>query len=480
MGAEIKTDHFSPQDFATFAKRLSAETKLLAERCQDGHFAPYEPKLGFELEGWLLNQEHQPAPCNGELLAKLKHPQLVHELSQFNFEINSLSHKFHSEVFSDLERELSRIWGQAKQVAGTLSAQPMMIGILPTLKPSDLDLAHMSESERYLALNQQIMAQRHGHPLRIHISGDDRLELSHPNVMLESAATSLQVHWDLEPSKIKAAYNLALLMAAPMVALTANSPYLFGKSLWQETRIPLFEQAVKLKGVSVDSQPPFNRVSLGSGWLQQTISEPFLENQEHFPPLLPILFEGEPHELKHLILHNGTVWRWNRPLVTVHQDGALSFRLEYRVAAAGPSTQDVIANALAFVGLLEGLLEEGSLIDAPLDFAEVENNFYQAAQKGLQAKVTWSGHSQIRLQDLWQQELLGKVEIGLQKLKISPQEIKGYFHNIIVPRLNSGQTGAHWQQQAASILKGDLKAMTAHYLARQQSGEPVYQWSLPC
>ena len=50
----------------------------------------------------------------------------------------------------------------------------------------------------------------------------------------------------MSPAAAAAFFNAALLVSAPMVAVAANSPLLFGKLLWQETRIPLFEQGVAL------------------------------------------------------------------------------------------------------------------------------------------------------------------------------------------------------------------------------------------
>ena len=78
-----------------------------------------------------------------------------------------------------------------------------------------------------------------------------------------------------------------------MVAISANSPYLFGKDLWAETRIPVFEQAVDVGGYNGAAQGPIHRVSFGTDYARQSLMECFTENMQHFPCLLPMHFTDD-------------------------------------------------------------------------------------------------------------------------------------------------------------------------------------------
>ena len=358
MGEEIKSSHFSREDFREFGDRLEKETDILADYFREGHFYFHRPKVGFELETWLVNKHLHPAPINEEFLNEMKNPLVVHELSRFNLELNSSPYDTEGPVLSHLYKELSALWKECQWAAKKFDAEMMCIGILPTLKQEMLSMANISSSKRYLALNEQIFSQRGGEPLRVSIQGRDKIEFVHPNVMLEAAATSLQIHINVPPPDAVRFYNAGLILTAPMVALGANSPFLFGKDLWAETRIPVFEQAVELTKFYNHDDSPVGRVSLGSGYLERSFMEPFEENLHRYPPLLPILFEEPPENLRHLRLHNGTIWRWNRPLIGLGKEKAHHLRIEHRVVGAGPSLPDIVANVGFFMGCIQELAHQ--------------------------------------------------------------------------------------------------------------------------
>ncbi|MCB1819824.1 MAG: hypothetical protein KDI77_18060, partial [Gammaproteobacteria bacterium] len=211
----------------------------------------------------------------------------------------------------------------------------------------DMSLSNISPLNRYYALNREVLRQRRGLPLRVDIEGRDHLVSEHCDVMLEAATTSFQIHLKAPAQFSRAYYNASIAASAPVLAAAGNAPFLFGKALWEETRIPLFEQAVVAPG------PP--RVSMGSGYATHSLYEVFEENLRVYEPLLPMAFDAAAKEFRHLRLHNGVIWRWNRPLVGFDADGAPHLRIEHRALPAGPTFVDMIANAAFYLGLAHAL-----------------------------------------------------------------------------------------------------------------------------
>ena len=238
-------------------------------------------------------------------------------------------------------------------------------------------------------------------PLHINITTGDGLDMHHDDVMLEAAATSFQIHLQCKPERAVRDFNAAIIASAPMVALAANSPFLFGRSLWEETRIPLFEQAV-----SAGPRAPA-RVTFGTGYARESLAEIFAENQREHPILLPFVQPDEPpHKYAHVRFQNGTVWRWNRPLLGFDFDGVPHLRIEHRVVPAGPTILDCVANAAAWLGMVRGLVEAEEPAEHRLDFATASDNFYAAAKYGLDAELTWLDGEQVTAGALLQDELL--------------------------------------------------------------------------
>ncbi len=479
MGQEIDTCQFTEHDFQQFSQRLQQETALLESWFQQERFAVDASIGGFELEAWLVDRQYRPAPINEAYLERLQNPLVVPELAQFNVEFNTPARRLEGRALHYMQEELDRLWNYSDRVAGEFSARLAMVGILPTVRQQELTVASMTPRARYRALNEQVMRLRHGRPLRLNIEGADALHIEHDDVMLEAAATSFQIHLQVKPDEAAAFYNTALVLAAPMVAAAANSPFLFGKALWEETRIPLFEQAVAIGGDIDGDDPVYRRVTFGSGYLRSSLLELFLENLAHYPPLLPECQDTPPAELYHLRLHNGTIWRWNRPLIGFDKAGNPHLRIEHRVAPAGPSIPDMIANAALFYGLLHRLGRTAPLPEHSLPFAQSRANFYNAARHGLQAEVIWLNGRLVELRQLLLQELLPLARQGLESLDINPADIDTYL-GIIEARLSSGRTGAAWQRAYVARCGGDRQALTAAYLRWQRSGLPVHEWGLAC
>jgi hypothetical protein len=353
-----------------------------------------------------------------------------------------------------------------------------MIGILPTLKQEDLHLGNMSDMHRYRALNEQILRSR-GKPIHIDISGAEHLRFDHHDVMLEAATTSFQTHIQLPLSIAHHFYNASIIASAAMVGLCANSPFLFGKELWHESRIPLFEQAIGTGGYQGAAQGPIKRVSFGSDYARHSIIECFQENLQHFPILLPEDQNSAVEAFANLRLHNGTIWRWNRPLIGFDDDGTPHIRVEHRIPAAGPSVLDSIANAAFYYGLAQNICTEIIEKGLPLPFSQAKDNFYQAARYGLDAHIIWFDGANHRLQQLMQSELLPRAISGLKSLGIYDADSDDYL-DIIRQRIASKQNGCDWQRQFIRQHDHNFAEMTRAYLKQQNSGRPVSEWSAAC
>ncbi len=486
MGQEITTTHFGKRDFQAFEQALRAETETLARWTQQARFSG-RLCTGFEIEAWLLDAEGVPAPANKAFLERLDDPMAVPELSLFNIELNCTPRALEGAVFRDYLGSLKALWTQCRGVAAQMGLQVAQIGIPPTLRPEQLSLANMSKVKRYSALNEQILRLRGGAPLRFDIAGaEDSFKEERSDLMFEAATTSLQLHLQLPCAQAPRLVNASIALSAPLVALAANAPFLFGRALWEETRIPLFEQVVNVPNLqgeaggpaeaSPEEQRAYARVGFGAGYAEADLLSFFEENLRRFPVLLPIRQE-QAHTLPHLRLHNGTIWRWNRPLLGFDADGRPHWRLEQRVAAAGPSPLDIIANAAFFFGAVLDLAADETPVEGRLPFADARDNFYAAARSGLDAQICAPGGARVPLQSWLLEDLLPRAHRGLANLGVNPEDIHDFL-GVIEGRVRSGRTGAAWQRAWVQRHGREWKELVQAYVQRQNGGAPVHEWSL--
>ena len=479
MGRDIASSAFTEADFRAFAERLDAETRLVERWFREGTLAEADPVGGFELEAWLTAPDWSPAPRNDALLARLDDPMLTTELARFNVELNTAPRALRDDALERMQRGLEDTWRRARNGAAALGMRLVMTGILPTVTQAELGRASMTPIARFAALNDQILRQRGGRALRIDIRGRERLFTEHPDLMLESASTSFQVHMQVPASRAGDYYNAAVLVSGPIVAAAANSPYLFGRDLWDETRIPLFEQAVETGGVGGAAQGPPRRVGFGTGYVRESLAEVFRENRDHFPVLLPMV-SHDPGDgpLYHLQLQNGTIWRWNRPLVGLDGDGTPHVRIEHRVIPGGPSPVDEIANAALFFGLAHYYArQEVRTPSRILAFPTARDNFYACARRGLEARVNWTDERSHPVARLLREQLLPCARLGLRDLGLEAGDIDRYL-GIIDDRVRTGRNGAAWQRAWVDRHGRDMRELTAAYAERQASGRPVHEWPL--
>ena len=470
MGQEISDTDFAPEDVREFEKRLREETHLLRQWFDEDRFSHKSSVAGFELEAWLVDQNFQPVPGVEALIEKMGSALVVPELSKFNLELNCPPQPLEGGSLRHLENNLADIWGRTQTAARSLGMETIMIGILPTISADQMTIENMSPLNRYHALNQQILKARKGQPITLDIEGKDHLHSVHDDVMTEAATTSFQIHLQVKRNEGARFFNAAKIASALMVAVSANSPFLFGHDLWEETRIPLFEQSV-----SVAEWDYAERVTFGVSYLDESLLESFFANLTRYPVLLPRCFSQGPDLMNHLRLHNGTIWRWNRPLIGFDEHGVPNLRIEHRVVPAGPTVVDCIANAAFFFGLIHALAKRQDPPEYDVSFACARDNFYAAAQFGLKAPVDWLGDRTLTQRELILNEALPMAEEGLHSLELDEQDVARYM-GIIRARAETGQTGTIWQRAYAARCGKQMEDLCEAYSRLQNEGRPVHEW----
>ncbi len=474
MGEEISTLNFSPQDYTSYLERMRVELELLYRWQEEGLFADGPMTAGLELEAWLLEEGTRPSPDNGQFLESLANDSVVPELAKFNFELNVEPQLVAGSGLERMQQELQATWQQCGERASQLNRRITCIGILPTVTQEMLCLQNMTPRSRFAALNRQVIRKRHGAPLSFDIDGIDELHITHHDVMLESAATSLQVHLKV-PLRAAARYmNAFTIVSAASVALAANAPLVFGKRLWHDSRIAVFEQAV-------DMSDGRRRVSFGDAYAADDFLSLFIDKVNEFPVLLPVQLDDFPERVPHLRLHNGTLWSWNRPLIGFEPDGRPHIRIEHRPMSAGPTAVDMFANVALSIGLAQALANytnpaTGDYV-APNDqcmFDQARQNFYAAARQGLDAQVTWLG-KRSTLKELLQEQWLPLARRGLSDLQVDKPLVESAL-SVLEDRTRSGRTAAVWQLEAFDRHAGNSAAILEEYLTHQATGRPVHAW----
>jgi hypothetical protein len=490
MGVNIDRDQFDAGDRARFAQQLRDDLEALRTLLSLPNFGVGPSSLGAELELSLVDAAGLARPVNQVVCEQAQLPQLTLELNRFNLEYNASKVDAAGAPFDTLASELDGALGQLGRAAGAHGATVVAIGILPTLREVDLDASAMTDLARYRALSHSLKALRQA-PFRIDIQGEESLVYESDDVTLEGAATSFQVHLRVPPARFAALYNAIQLATAPALALSTNSPIFLGRKLWRETRIALFKQAVDGRSAPQrESELP--RVLFGRGWLRGSAYPLFEQAVSAFPPLLPApndedpraaLAAGEIPRLSALRLHAGTVWPWNRAVFDPADGGHL--RIEMRALPSGPTTIDMMASAAFMVGLGVGLEPDIERIMPALAFELASENFYAAAQFGLDARLIWPLGAKLEPRELTARALLPALletaHAGLERLGLEATQRQRLL-GTIAQRIEAATTGACWQRRMLDRLsaQGDrpsaLSAMLACYLREAASGRPVHEW----
>ncbi|MGD0243008.1 MAG: glutamate-cysteine ligase family protein [Streptosporangiaceae bacterium] len=490
MGRDIQAIRISGEDRRRYRDKVRRSLDVFARMLRERLFEEDPSTVGQEIELNLVDEHGMPSMRNAAALDAIASPAWATEVGQFNLEINVPPRTLDGDSLASLETELREELNAADVRARTVGSRLVMVGILPTLAEHDVDEDSMSANERYKVLNEQIFAAR-GEDMRIEIDGAEQLLTHSDSITPESACTSVQLHIQVSPDAFANYWNAAQSIAGVQVALAANSPYLFGRQLWNETRITLFEQATDTRSDELKEQGVRPRVWFGERWIT-SVFDLFEENLRYFPALLPICEAEDPlavldagtiPELAEMSLHNGTIYRWNRPVYGIVA-GRPHLRVENRVLPAGPTIADVIANAAFYYGLVRTLAEAQRPIWTQMSFATASENLHEAARHGLDAQLYWPGVGDTPVSELILRRLLPLARDGLTRWGVD-EAAASRLLGIIEQRCLTGQTGAAWQIAAVNKLtqsgldrREALRQMTQAYIDRMHSNDPVHTWTL--
>lgn len=491
MGQDVSVNAFSREDRVRYRQKVRRCLDVFALMLDDFGFDADRPMTGLELELNLVDADAEPAMRNDEILANLADSAFQTEMGQFNLELNARPRLIEGNGFADYETDLRERLARAEDRAIKADATIALIGILPTLTPAHLVLDNLSTNGRYRVLNEQIVAAR-GEDIELDIRGVERLCMYTDSIAPEAACTSIQFHLQVAPDSFANYWNASQAIAGAQVAIGANSPYLYQKHLWAETRVALFEQATDTRPDELKAQGVRPRVWFGERWIT-SIFDLFEENVRYFPPLLPICDDEDPVQVLHeggvphlgeLRLHNGTVYRWNRPVYDI-MNGRPHLRVENRVLPAGPTVVDMLANAAFYFGLARELAEADRPIWSQLNFSVAEENFHAAARRGMDAVLYWPRRGPVRVAELVLDELLPRAASGLDRFGVGATH-RDRLLGIIEERCRTGRNGAVWQTEqvaAAQHRRGldrpaALREMLRRYIALQRTNEPVHTWPI--
>ena len=475
-----------------FTKCLLRDVQALERMLVEERFTNTSVKIGAEQEICLVDKHYKPAPKAMEVLSALNDQSFTTELAKFNLEINLDPLDFTTTCFSDLHNTIDAKLDKLSKVLETYDIDFITTGILPTLRKFDLELENLTPLKRYLALIKAIGKMR-GSAYELRIKGIDELNLKHDTAMLEACNTSFQVHLQVSPENFVDKYNVAQVLTAPVLAISANSPMLFGKRLWNETRIALFQQSIDTRQTSEHLRDRSPRVMFGNSWVKDSVLELYKEDIVRFRVMLMTKIEkdclkqlddGEIPGLDALMVHNSTVYRWNRPCYGMSSDGLPHLRIENRVLPSGPTVIDEVANAAFWLGLMNIFEDHYPSVPKLMNFDDARHNFISTAFNGLESELKWFGNKKISASELIKKELLPIAREGLERNLVEKKDIDKYL-GVIEARNEKRQNGTHWVLNSyTSLQKEDLGkeeipvAITAAMADNFKKKIPVHEWAL--
>ncbi|WP_103500826.1 MULTISPECIES: glutamate--cysteine ligase [Streptomyces] len=494
MGANVDSGGFGLADRQRFRDRLHDCGEALGQLLTDKAFDRPRALIGLEVEVSLADGLGAPRMVNEEVLTGMATSDFQSELGKFTLELNMAPRALSGRVFDDLAEEMRIAFGYADRVGAEFGARPVLIGILPTITGDELGRSNLSAGDRYTRLNEQIMSAR-GELISLDITGAETLRRTFDSIAPESACTAVQFHLQVTPDRFAEVWNAAQVASAAQIAVGANAPFAFGRELWHESRAPLFLQATDSRPPELAAQGVRPRSWFGERWIE-SVEELFAENIRYFPSLLPICEEedplrtvaaGEIPRLGEMVLHNGTVYRWNRPVYAV-ADGVPHLRVENRVLPTGPTVTDMVANAAFYYGLVRALAEQPEPVWGRLPFADADRNFQAACRHGIDATFVWprrgrgASCEETPAAELVLGELLPLAASGLDSWGVSATD-RDHYLSVIEGRCRRRITGAGWQTRfyhravdGGAGREAALAELVRRYCELARTDEPVHLW----
>lgn len=491
MGQEVEEKVYTRADHTRHRRAIQRCLDALERMLDAGSFVEDEWRTGLEIELNLVDHDLDPAMNNAAVLEHIDDLRYQSELGRFNIELNVEPRRIDGQALPQLEAALRKSLNRAGDRAGDLGSRIVMVGILPTLPRPEPGTSWFSDSARYRLLDEAVLASRR-EDIMLDIAGAERLEMTSDTIAVEAACTSVQLHLQVRPERFARYWNAAQVLAGPQLALGANSPYLFGHQLQAETRIELFLQSTDTRSPELRNQGVRPLVPFGDRWIN-SIFDLFEENVRYYPALLPevsdedpiaVLDAGGTPSLSELRLHNGTIYRWNRPIYDV-VDGQPHLRVENRVLPSGPSVLDVVANAAFFYGAIVEMVVDERPVWSRMSFEAARENFYGAAAAGARSRLYWPGAGDVDWDELVLRKLLPMAHSGLERLGVDADVADRYL-SVIEGRAKLRHNGASWQVAATEAFEARgldrpaaLHAMLGEYIQGMQANEPVHTWPVP-
>lgn len=473
MGSEISHKEFTQKDFIAFEKALDAEFEYVKTLFDQGNKVFSNAyRIGYELEACILTDDNRPNPINKEILEEIDSSLFTNELAKYNMEINGNVFELDSEAPKALHNDFLSLWQQVQSSAKKFDAKIGLFGVLPSLKLEHFNKdLYQSDMHRYTLVSQRMRELRH-EPVKVLFHGKDEVSLQKDDVMFEALGTSLQIHLQIPFDQAVAYYHAALLASVILVGFGANSSLVLGKRAWDESRIIIFEQSVDTRNKKRREDGDETRVHFAHGYIDSWLD--LFEQNKMFKIIFADVKETPVNDLHHFNLHNGTIWRWIRPILGEDKDGKHTLRLELRVLPSGPTLVDTQTNIWFFIGLIEGLVKSNiNLTQIP--FETLKDDFYSVAKNGLSTEF----HEPFTAKKVSLKEwILSKgVELtrnGLESFGIENEDV---YMNIIKQRTMTEQNGAKWQLDHYQQYKNIPKLME-DYMKQFEQNIPVHQWSL--
>lgn len=488
MGTQDISIATDPESRKKFLRYLLTDVEAFEKMLKEGMIESGKKRIGAEQEFCLVNRFFKPSKLGPEILEHINDGHFTTELARFNLELNLKPLTFTGDCLRKMESELHRLMAKAEESAAKFGNYVILSGILPSVDFQSVQMSYLTPRERYRALADVLKQLREG-DFELNISGVDEMIVTHQNILFEACNTSFQCHYQVDPGKFTAAFNWAQAIAGPVLSACANSPLLIGRQLWAETRIPLFQQSIDTRGKGFHLREKHQRVTFGNRWIREP-ADAFKSDIARHTVLfltdietgsLEILERGEIPKLQALMLHNGTIYKWNRPCYGVSGNVA-HVRIENRYIPSGPTIRDEVANLAFWSGLMNNMPKKYRKIWKHMKFDDAKENFYKAAMWGIQSGMVWdNGH--ISARRLIRDILVPMAREGLQEAGIDGTDIAEYL-SVIEQRALKYQTGARWAVKSFRKLKEFYErdeasvALTAVMYARRKSGLPVHDWKI--
>ncbi|AEE50330.1 CBS domain-containing protein [Haliscomenobacter hydrossis] len=476
-----------------FMRALLADIEAVEYMLNHQWFESGVARIGAEQEMCLVDlNTYKPLPLAVEILELMKDcPWLDTELARFNLEVNLDPQEFSGACFQAMEQEIHQRLQHLRHNIAPLNADVILTGILPTIRKHDLERHNLTPRERYNLLIDAMSAQRNGQAFEFRLRGIDELQVRHDTPLLEACNTSFQIHLQVDPSSYAQMYNFALALAGPTLALGANSPIVFGRRLWHESRIALFQQALDVRTTHDHLRERSTRVYFGNNWVEHSILDIYREDLARFRTLIARdadedvagkIRSGETPLLLALRLHNSSIYRWNRPYYGISPNGKPHLRIENRILPAGPTVVDQIANTAFWTGAMIGCQQNYADVRQKMSWEDARSNFEKSAAFGLDSKFSWFDGKKISARELLLQELIPLARQGLTQRQVDSKDID-YYLGIAEERMKRHTNGAIWQLNNYSQLRRHLRedealvTLTAAMHNRQKQNIPVHEWT---